>query len=212
MSWRLRGYIWEKWPRGRPRMIYTLDEVELDLGRVELRRAGEVVAVEPQVFSLLSLLIENHDRMVSRDEIVERVGTAALSRRRRSRAGSSGSPRHRRRRGYANRSSRPSMVAASGASRTSGSPRTASRAGGGRLFGLPSGRGTLRPSIAVLPFPATGLAETQASLGDAIPHEVISALSRLRWLKVISRARASGSARRTPMPARSGGRSARAIA
>lgn len=44
---------------------------ELDLRRQELRRAGDVVHVEPQVFDLLALLLKNHDRILSKDEILD---------------------------------------------------------------------------------------------------------------------------------------------
>ena len=44
-----------------------------------------------------------------------------------------------------------------------------------------------RPSIAVLPFQPLGMSPELAILGDAIPHEIIEALSRLRWLAVIAR-------------------------
>lgn len=44
-----------------------------------------------------------------------------------------------------------------------------------------------RPSIAVLPFQPLGIAPDLAMLGEAIPHEIIQALSRLRWLAVIAR-------------------------
>ena len=46
---------------------------ELDLRRQELRRAGAIVHVEPQVFDLLAFLIRNRDRIVSKDEILEEV-------------------------------------------------------------------------------------------------------------------------------------------
>jgi TolB-like protein len=51
----------------------------------------------------------------------------------------------------------------------------------------PSGRPGGRPSIAVLPFQQFGMVPEFAILGDAIPHEIIEALSRLRWLAVIAR-------------------------
>ncbi|HEY0437241.1 MAG TPA: winged helix-turn-helix domain-containing protein [Phenylobacterium sp.] len=54
-------------------MIYRFDPFEIDTGQVELRRGGARVAVEPQVFALLRLLVENRERMVSKDEIVEAV-------------------------------------------------------------------------------------------------------------------------------------------
>ena len=56
-----------------PPVIYRFAEFELDLARVELRAQGAVRALEPQVFALLALLVENRDRLVSRDEILEKV-------------------------------------------------------------------------------------------------------------------------------------------
>ena len=44
-----------------------------------------------------------------------------------------------------------------------------------------------RPSIAILPFRPLAIAPEHAILADAIPYEIIQALSRLRWLAVIAR-------------------------
>ena len=44
-----------------------------------------------------------------------------------------------------------------------------------------------RPSIAVLPLQPLGVSPELNILGEAIPHEIIQALSRLRWLAVIAR-------------------------
>lgn len=54
-------------------MIYSFEDFTVDTRRYELKRAGELVAVEPQVFALLSLLIEERDRVVPQDEIFERI-------------------------------------------------------------------------------------------------------------------------------------------
>ena len=54
-------------------MVYRFGPFELDLARVELRVDGEPRCVEPQVFALLALLVENRERLVSKDEIVEKV-------------------------------------------------------------------------------------------------------------------------------------------
>ena len=54
-------------------LVFTFDGFELDGARFELRRDGERVAIEPQVLSLLLLLVENRDRMVSKDELIEHV-------------------------------------------------------------------------------------------------------------------------------------------
>ena len=54
-------------------MIYAFDQFELDLATVELRADGKTVSLEPQVFALLALLVENSERLVSKDEIIEKV-------------------------------------------------------------------------------------------------------------------------------------------
>lgn len=54
-------------------MILQFEECELDTGRYELRRGGDPVPVEPQVFDLLRMLIENRDRIVTKDELFEQV-------------------------------------------------------------------------------------------------------------------------------------------
>ena len=54
-------------------MILRFANCELDCNRQRLIRDGQTVAVEPQVFDLIHLLAENSNRLVTRDEIVERV-------------------------------------------------------------------------------------------------------------------------------------------
>src|SRR6185295_11335031 len=54
-------------------MIYRFDPFELDQEKVELRRGSEVVPLEPQVFALLHYLIEQRHRVVTKDEIVEKI-------------------------------------------------------------------------------------------------------------------------------------------
>lgn len=54
-------------------MLYRVNGRELDIASMELRTGGAPVPVEPKVFDLLRLLIENRDRIVSRDEIVASV-------------------------------------------------------------------------------------------------------------------------------------------
>src|SRR6476620_9399470 len=45
----------------------------LDVGRRELRRGSEPIAVEPQVFDLLIYLLENRHRVVSKDDLIASV-------------------------------------------------------------------------------------------------------------------------------------------
>ena len=54
-------------------MTYRFESFELDTDRYELRRGGKPIAVEPQVFSVLTMLVENRHRMVPREEIIEAV-------------------------------------------------------------------------------------------------------------------------------------------
>lgn len=54
-------------------MIYTFEGYELDLDRFELRRDGERVAVEPQVFDVLAHLVEHRTRVVTKVELLEAV-------------------------------------------------------------------------------------------------------------------------------------------
>ena len=54
-------------------MLFSFDDLSLDRDRRELRRGADAIAVEPQVFDLLVYLIENRDRVVSRDDLIEAV-------------------------------------------------------------------------------------------------------------------------------------------
>src|ERR1022692_4362903 len=45
----------------------------LDVARRELRRGGEPVALQPQVFDLLVYLIRNRERVVTKDDLVSAV-------------------------------------------------------------------------------------------------------------------------------------------
>jgi pimeloyl-ACP methyl ester carboxylesterase/DNA-binding winged helix-turn-helix (wHTH) protein len=52
---------------------YSFDAFELDTRRRELRRHGEVVAVEPQVFAVLTYLAMHRDRVVDKEELLDAV-------------------------------------------------------------------------------------------------------------------------------------------
>jgi TolB-like protein/DNA-binding winged helix-turn-helix (wHTH) protein len=54
-------------------MIYRFGDYELDAQLYQLRRAGESVEVEPKVFDLLVYLIQQHDRVVSKDELLDKL-------------------------------------------------------------------------------------------------------------------------------------------
>ena len=54
-------------------MQYIFDAFTLDLDRGELTFGEDVVAVEPRAFSVLSYLVANSDRLISKDELIEKV-------------------------------------------------------------------------------------------------------------------------------------------
>lgn len=53
--------------------LYEFGDVTVDLRRVEIRRAGAVVPLEPKAFDVLRHLVENRDRLVTKDELLDVV-------------------------------------------------------------------------------------------------------------------------------------------
>jgi DNA-binding winged helix-turn-helix (wHTH) protein len=53
--------------------IYTFGEYELDTRLHELRRAQERLHIEPQVFDVLAHLFACRDRVVTKEELLDRV-------------------------------------------------------------------------------------------------------------------------------------------
>ena len=168
-------------------MIYRFGRFELDTGKVELRSDGEVCSVEPQVFALLALLIDNRERLVSKDEIIEKVwdgrvvSEAAVASRIKSARkvlGDDGKTqqfiRTIHRHGFR-------FVADAKVSRAG-----VVHQAGGKPAVQPADHAS-RPSIAVLPFRPIGATRLYAAIADALPHELIMELSRLRWLFVTAR-------------------------
>ncbi|MDP9007779.1 MAG: winged helix-turn-helix domain-containing protein [Pseudomonadota bacterium] len=168
-------------------MIYRFGPFELDTAKVELRSGGETCSVEPQVFALLALLVDNRERLVSKDEIIEKVwdgrvvSEAAVASRIKSARkvlGDDGKSQQ-----FIKTIHRQGFRFVADAK--------VSRAGvadqGGRKPAVQSADHTSRPSIAVLPFRLIGAAGFYAAIADALPHELITELSRLRWLFVTAR-------------------------
>ena len=54
-------------------MIYTFEDFELDTQLYELRRSGEPCRMEPQVFDILLYLVENRDRVVTKNDLFEHI-------------------------------------------------------------------------------------------------------------------------------------------
>jgi TolB-like protein len=168
-------------------MVYRFGTFELDLARAELRADGELRPVEPQVFALLALLLENRERLVSKDEIVEKVwdgriiSDAAIASRiksARKALGDDGKNQHFIKTIH---SQGVRFVAEARVLHTDVTARPQATPPC-QATGPPS-----RPSIAVLPFRVLGESAYCAAIADGLPHELISELSRLRWLFVTAR-------------------------
>ncbi len=54
-------------------MIYQFNDFELDSANFCLNKDGQNVEIEPQVFNLITYLIENRNKLVTRDEIFEQL-------------------------------------------------------------------------------------------------------------------------------------------
>ena len=168
-------------------MIYRFDVFELDLAKLELRADGAVRALEPQVFALLALLVANAERVVSRDEIIDKVwdgrvvSESAIDSRIKSVRQALGDDgrtqrfiRTLQRKGF--RFVAEARVARSEPVIAIATPEEV------RDTTAPA-----RPSIAVLPFRVLGVPGPYAALADALAHELIADLARLHWLFVTAR-------------------------
>jgi TolB-like protein len=174
-------------------LIYRFGPFRLDTGQFELLRAGTVVHVEPLVFDLLALLVANPGTVIDRDRLLAEIwdgrfvsdatlSTAIKSARRA--LGDSGEMQSFietvRGRGFRFRAEVAIERPAAAVAPPSEEPAPDD---------APAGLGPVpgAPTIAVLPFGRIGDREPYVGLEDAIPHEVIFALARLRWLFVIAR-------------------------
>ncbi|MEO0822769.1 MAG: winged helix-turn-helix domain-containing protein [Pseudomonadota bacterium] len=168
-------------------MLYRFADCTLDPARRELRRGPARVEVEPQVFDLLRLLIEARERVVRKDEIVEAIwggraiSDAAITTRIRSARQAIGDDGREQRAiatlhrvGY--RFVAAVEVLEPAAALAEAEPPAP-----------PPEAPSSRPSIAVLPFDVVGGGYPDFPLSEAIPHDLIAELSRLRWLFVIAR-------------------------
>lgn len=171
-------------------MRYVFEDYSFDTGRRELYRGTEAVTVAPQVFDLLDYLIRNRERVVSKDDLINAVwdgrvvSDAALTTRlnvARGVIGDSGQEQRLiktlPRKGFrfiapVQELDRPEFAATA-------SPRTEPRQPD---LTLPD-----RPSIAVLPFQNMSGDLEQDYFADGIVDDIITALSRFKFLFVIAR-------------------------
>ncbi|MDT5120879.1 MAG: adenylate cyclase [Acidobacteriota bacterium] len=165
-------------------MLYLFDDFALDCSRRELRRGSELISVEPQVFDLLAYLIQNRHRVVSKDDLVEAVWEGRIV-------------------SDATLSSR--VNAARNALHDSGEEQRLIRTmirKGFRFVGTVREEGAAamvlrepevelrlpdRPSIAVLPFVNMSGDKDQDYFADGMVEDIITSLSRIKWLFVIAR-------------------------
>ena len=165
-------------------MIFEFDDYSLDTRQRELRRGGSVVSLEPKVFDLLAFLLEKCDRVVTRDELIESVWGGRI----------------------VSESALASCInAARAAIQDDGAaqrliktfPRKGIRFVGNLRSSeaaepeKPAARPLLalpeRPSIAVLPFQNLSGDPDQGYFADGMVDDIITGLSRIRWLFVIAR-------------------------
>lgn len=162
-------------------MLYRFEDYCLDVGRQELRRGQAVVDVEPQVLDLLRYLIENRDRVVSKDDLIAQVwrgrivSDSTLTSRitsARQAIGDSGDEQ------------RLIRTIARKGIRFVGEVRGGDEA----LTALAAGPALPdKPSIVVLPFDNMSGDAEQGFFADGIAEDIITALSRYPSLFVIAR-------------------------
>lgn len=174
-------------------MQLQFEDFLLDTRRGDLRLGEHERPLEPRAFSLLCLLVENHDRLVSKDEILEKVwdgrivtdsAVSTVVKAVRKALGDDGDAQKyvRTVRGRGFRFVAPVRVGHDGDADPVPAYSDPTRTEPPEVVPADS-----KPSIAVLPFAVVGFSERFSAIGDALPTELISSLSRLRWLRVIAR-------------------------
>ena len=171
-------------------MILSFGDYEIDVERREIRRAKALVHVEPQVFDLLVYLVENRDRVVSKDDLLASiwdgrvVSESALGTRinaARCAIGDSGAQQRLiktlPRKGIRFIGDVHEEQKSASATKAASSAEQARPA-----LTLPD-----RPSIAVMPFTNMSGDPEQDYFADGMAEEVTTALSRCKWLFVIAR-------------------------
>ena len=167
-------------------MRYRFEEFAFDIDRRELHRGAEVVSIAPQVFDLLEYLIRNRERVVSKDDLINAiwngriVSDAALTTRLnavRAAIGDTGEEQ------------RLIKTLPRKGFRFVGQVRETREVAGPNPRDAPESALALpdKPSIAVLPFENMSGDPEQEYFADGMVEEIITALSRFKWLFVIAR-------------------------
>ena len=159
-------------------MRYRVGKHVLDLRKFELRKNDCLLAAEPQVLSLLFHLVENRDRLVSKDELVATIwGGRAIS----DSAISSRIKSARKLLGDDGEAQRLIRTVHGKGFRFVGEVSAEAEGASIRPFDPIDSK----PSIAVLPFDSTD--PRLSTISDGVPHDLIVGLSRLRSVTVIAR-------------------------
>ena len=176
-------------------MILSFDDYEIDVERRELRRAETLVHVEPQVFDLLVYLMENRNRVVSKEDLIASVwggriiSDSTLTSRinaARNAIGDSGQDkkliRTIARKGLRFVGTVRIQPNGDEPAKVSDLPPDEIQEQVRMALPLPD-----RPAIAVLPFTNMTGDPEQDYFSDGISEDIITALSKLRWFFVIAR-------------------------
>jgi adenylate cyclase len=168
---------------------YLFEEYAFDIDRRELHRGADLITIAPQVFDLLDYLIRNRERVVSKDDLINAiwngriVSDAALTTRlnaARSAIGDSGEEQRLiktlPRKGF--RFVGTVREARGPEGEVTDEPQKTRKA----ALTLPD-----KPSIAILPFTNLSSDPEQEYFADGMVEEIITALSRFKWLFVIDR-------------------------
>ena len=175
-------------------MDFRFADFEVNATRHELRRKGELVAIEPQVFDLLVHLLRNHDRIVSKDELIEAIWrgrvisetalSSCVSAARRA-INDTGDEQlyirthHKRGFRFVGHVEKVLLNVATDAQKSAAA---ALQRDAKTALALPD-----RPSIAVLPFQNMSEDSKQEYFADGLSEDIITGLSRQRWFFVIAR-------------------------
>jgi len=173
-------------------VFYLFEDFELDTDRRELYRGSSPVPVEPKVFDLLVYVIENRERVVSKDDLLDAVWAGRI-------VSESTLTSHinavRKAIGDSGEEQRLVRTLARKGFRFVGDVKETSdgRASPGTSTAKPDEAAAPvlvlpdSPSIAALPFQNWSSDPEQEYFADGVVEDIITALSRIRWLFVIAR-------------------------
>lgn len=165
-------------------MTYRFENLQLDAERRELRAGDELLKLQPRVFDLILYLVRNRERVVGKDELLDRLWPGvvvvegalqraiSLARTQLREACGKDCIRTHSRKGY-----RFVAEVDEGSGPAAG---VAAPADGARV--------PAKPAIVVLPFANPGDDSEQAVIAEGLAEDISSGLSRLRCLIVISMA------------------------